>query len=108
MENRTDLKELLDHINPSILDYQTWAEVGMALKYEGYPCSVWEDWSRRDFGRFHEGECAKKWRSFKRDEGVTGGTIYHLAVEHGWVPKHEGGRILSLDDAIEYLSLIHI
>ena len=47
MDNKTDLKELLDHINPSILDYQTWAEVGMALKYEGYPCSIWEDWSRR-------------------------------------------------------------
>lgn len=102
MENRTDLKELLNHIDPSRLDYQTWAEVGMALKYEGYPCSVWDDWSRRDFGRFHEGECAKKWRSFKRDEGVTGGTIYHLAVEHGWIPRHEGGRILSLDDSIEY------
>lgn len=102
MENKTDLRELLDHIDPSILDYQTWAEVGMALKYEGFPCSVWEDWSRRDFGRFHEGECHKKWRTFKRDEGVTGGTIYHLAVEHGWVPKHEAGRILSLDDSIEY------
>ena len=102
MENKTDFRELLDHIDPSILDYQTWAEVGMALKYEGFPCSVWEDWSRRDFGRFHEGECYKKWRTFKRDEGVTGGTIYHLAVEHGWVPKHEAGRILSLDDSIEY------
>lgn len=102
MDNKTDLKELLDHINPSILDYQTWAEVGMALKYEGYPCSIWEDWSRRDFGRYHAGECQKKWRSFRRDEGVTGGTIYHLAVEHGWAPKHEGGRILSLDDSIEY------
>lgn len=102
MDNKTDLKELLDHINPSILDYQTWAEVGMALKYEGFPCSVWEDWSRRDFGRYHAGECQKKWRSFRRDEGVTGGTIYHLAVEHGWAPKHEGGRILSLDDSIEY------
>ena len=102
MENKTDLRELLDHIDPSTLDYQTWAEVGMALKYEGFPCSVWEDWSRRDFGRFHEGECYKKWRTFKRDEGVTGGTIYHLAVEHGWAPKHEAGRILSLDDSIEY------
>ena len=102
MENKTDLRELLDHIDPSTLDYQTWAEVGMALKYEGFPCSVWEDWSRRDFGRFHEGECYKKWRTFKRDEGVTGGTIYHLAVEHGWALKHEPGRILSLDDSIEY------
>lgn len=99
---RTDLKELLRHVDPSRLDYSQWAEVGMALKFEGYPCDVWDDWSRRDFGRFHEGECYKKWRTFKRDEGVTGGTIYHLAVEQGWAPTHEAGRVLSLDDSIEY------
>ena len=102
MDTRTDLIELLKHIDPSRLDYQEWADVGMALKLEGYSCSVWDDWSRRDFGRYHEGECAKKWRTFKRDEGVTGGTIYHLAVQHGWAPSHEPGRVLSLDDSIEY------
>jgi len=106
MENKTDLTKLLDFINPSLLAYQEWAEVGMALKYEGYPCSAWDDWSRKDFGRYHEGECAKKWRTFKRDEGVTGGTIYHLAVAQGWQPTHEAGRVLSLDDSIEYEGVI--
>ena len=106
MKNRTSLEELLNHIDPSLLSYQEWADVGMALKLEGYPCSVWDDWSRRDAGRYHEGECWKKWRSFRRDEGVTGGTIYHMAVEQGWKPKHEPGRILSLDDAIEHESPI--
>lgn len=74
----------------------------MALKLEGYPCSVWDDWSRRDFGRYHEGECLKKWRTFKRDEGVTGGTIYNMAIQQGWIPPSNGNRILSLDDSIEY------
>ena len=102
MENKLTLTELLNHIEPAWLDYTEWTQVGMALKYEGLPCSVWDDWSRKDAGRYHAGECARKWRTFKRDEGVTGGTIYHLAVSQGWVPTHEAGRILSMDDSIEY------
>ena len=106
MDNRTDLVELLKHIDPGLLDYQEWTDVGMALKLDGYPCSVWDDWSRKDAGRYHAGECARKWRTFKRDEGVTGGTIYHLAVSQGWVPTHEAGRILSMDDSIEYEGVV--
>ena len=102
MERQTDIKDLLNHIDPGLLDYTEWAAVGMALKLEGYPCSVWDDWSRRDFGRYHEGECQKKWRTFKRDEGVTGGTIYNMAIQQGWIPPSNGNRILSLDDSIEY------
>ena len=104
MENtRLNLEELLEHINPALLSYSEWTQVGQALKLEGYPCRVWDAWSRQDYGRYHENECEKKWRSFKRDEGVTGGTIFHLAVLQGWSPKHEGGgRILSMDDAISY------
>ena len=102
MENKLSLTELLNHIEPAWLDYTEWTQVGMALKYEGLPCSVWDDWSRKDAGRYHAGECARKWRTFKRDEGVTGGTIYHLAVSQGWIPTHEAGRILSMDDSIEY------
>ena len=36
-----------------------WIAVGMALKEEGYPCSVWDDWSRND-SRYKPGECEKK------------------------------------------------
>lgn len=98
-----DLNELLEHIDPVDLDYSEWTEIGQALKLEGYPCYVWENWSMRDPNRYHEGECRKKWASFKRDEGVTGGTIYHIAIEHGWSPVHSGGgRELSLNDSINY------
>ena len=100
---RLNLTEILDHIDPAFLSYSEWTQVGQALKLEGYPCSIWDEWSRRDSARYHVGECEKKWRSFKRDEGVTGGTIFHLAVRQGWSPKREGGgRVLSMDDSISY------
>lgn len=44
MENKLDLLPLLDYIDPSVLDYQEWVNVGMALKAEGYSVSVWDDW----------------------------------------------------------------
>ena len=104
MENKTNLDELLTHIDPGLLNYEEWTEVGMALKFEGFPCSVWDDWSRRDYGRYHAGECQKKWRSFRRDEGVTGGTIFHMAVEQGWIPpQHEPGSVLDLDGSLSYV-----
>ena len=31
-----DIKEVLNYINPAILNYQEWVNVGMALKDAGY------------------------------------------------------------------------
>ena len=81
--NKLDLKELLNYIDPSALDYQEWTEIGMALKYEGYDPHVWDEWSQRDSGRYYEGETYKKWESFN-DSGVTGATITMLAKQGGW------------------------
>ena len=70
-----NITECLKYIDPASLDYQTWVNVGMALKQEGLPCSVWDDWSRSD-SRYHSGECAKKWESFGGNPNpVTGATI---------------------------------
>ena len=97
-----DLKSLLEYINPAQCSYQEWVNVGMALKHEGYPVEVWENWSAKDTKRYHYGECARKWRSFQEStsEIVTGGTIYQLAAEFGYTPDE--GRELSWDDEIEY------
>ena len=97
------MEELLTHIDPGLLNYSEWTEVGQALKLEGYSCDVWDAWSRRDYGRYHNGECARKWKSFRRDEGVTGGTIYHFAVQQGWSPdKPEDYDELDLNSSISY------
>jgi len=85
-----DFEELLEYINPSNLSYQEWINVGMALKLEGYPVSVWDKWSARDFARYHSGECGSKWRTFKGSASpVTGGTLYEMAKQGGYSPEKE-------------------
>ena len=97
--DQLDLRELLEYIDPSSLNYQEWLDVGMALKQEGYPVSIWDDWSRRDAGRYHAGDCGKKWDTFRgAAKPVTGGTIWQMAVAGGWQP--EKGHELNWDDAI--------
>lgn len=44
-ENDFNLLPLLDYINPATVDYQTWVQVGMALKHEGYTAMDWDVWS---------------------------------------------------------------
>lgn len=98
----TDYTELLRYIDPARLQYQDWTSVGMALKYEGLPASVWEQWSSSDTARYKPGECYTKWNSFNGDEQpVTGGTLVHLATRGGWrPPKSDLGGILDWDDVI--------
>ena len=91
-----NLLELLNHIDPGLLDYQEWCSVGMALKEEGHTASIWEEWSARDTKRYKRGECFKKWFSFE-GSGVTGGTIVQLAKVHGWKPPQRDGTVRALD-----------
>lgn len=99
-----DLKELLAYIDPSILQYQEWLNVGMALKHEGYTASDWESWSKRDPGRYREGECFRKWNSFfGSSQPITGGTIIAMAKEQGWRPDYSDrdvGHALEWDSTI--------
>lgn len=101
----SNLLELLSYIPPSSLSYTEWINVGMALKHEGYTASDWDEWSRND-ARYNTGECFMKWDSFQGTSSpVTGGTIFHLAVENGFVPQtfHDDGRgALDWDASIKY------
>lgn len=98
-----DLREPLKHIPPSDLDYQQWVNVGMALKHEGFDCSVWDEWSQAD-GRYKTGDCEKKWKTFNEGSGsiVTGGTIVELAKQYGWMPQTREIKTFDFDDYIEY------
>ena len=99
--NQYDLLEVLEHIEPAELDYQQWLNVGMALELEGYSVDTWEAWSRKDSGRYHPGECRKKWIGFSGSGSpVTGGTIVQYAREQGWTPPYDTGTALGWDDSI--------
>lgn len=99
----SNLLEALKQIDVSQLSYDEWISVGMALKAEGYDCSVWDEWSQNDT-RYKKGECEKKWRSFSgSSDPVSGGTIIKMAKEAGWVPITQvNGGVMDWDDTIEY------
>lgn len=83
--SKIDLRPLLDIIPASEVTRADWIAVGMALKEEGYPVSVWSEWSATDTNRYHPGECEKKWNGFNRS-GTTGAAIVELAKKYGWTP----------------------
>ena len=93
---------MLDYIDPAQLDYMDWTRVGMALHAAGEDVSVWDAWSRRDVRRYHEGECAEKYRTFasqNTNNPVTVGTLVHMAQEGGWTPS-QTGRAIEWDGVI--------
>lgn len=82
---KTDLYEALDFISPGDLTYEEWVQVGMGLKQAGQPVEAWERWSARDGGRYHRGECQRKWDSFRGSaQPITENSIFKLARDHGW------------------------
>ena len=66
----------------------TYAEglgIGMALTDAGFGCVVWDFWSKND-RRYVEGDCARRWATFKGSERpVTVRTIRAMARKRGWV-----------------------
>ena len=104
-EGTFDLIPLLDYINPSVLSYQDWVNVGMALKHEGYTAMDWEQWSQSD-SRYKKGECFAKWDSFQGNSlgTVTGATITQFAKDNGWVSEYrnsDNAHELGWDDTID-------
>lgn len=72
----------------------------MALKNEGLPVSVWDDWSRAD-SRYHSGECERKWESFSGSaEPITGATVFQMAYKSGYKTSEE--HELDWNDEISY------
>ena len=97
MEDSRALLNALNALDPAKCSYSEWIQVGMALKAESQPCSVWDDWSRRDSARYVPGDCEKKWETFN-DTGTNGGTIVYLAEHYdNYSPYHE----LDWDDGLD-------
>ena len=80
--------------------YETWFTVGMALQALRWETNdsdigfvLWDRWSRGTPAKYAPAVCEEKWRSFGRTRsGVTIGTVYHLANQHGWNPAVEATK----------------
>lgn len=75
---------------PTTCGYDQFLQIGMALKELDWERSdgtsiafdVWDQWCAQS-PHYNQAGLEAKWNSFKRS-GVTVGTVYHLARQHGW------------------------
>lgn len=73
-------------------NYEIWFQVGMALKTLDWQRSdgteisfeLFDSWSQGTPEKYSVAGCEDKWRSFGRRTGITLGTVFHLAQQHGW------------------------
>lgn len=70
---------------PAALPRDEWARVGMALKSELGPegFELFDRWSAGAEG-YRKGDARATWRSIKPGGGVTIGTLFALAKDHGF------------------------
>lgn len=95
-----NLHELLNWIDPCVLEYDEWLSVGMAIKHEGGTAWLWDQWSQRDGKRYKQGECFRKWDGFNgSSQPVTIGTLVEFAKRQGYRPERES-RAFDWDDTI--------
>ena len=101
MDSNKNILEALDYIDVSTLSYSEWIAVGMALKSEGFSCSVWDNWSKND-SRYKANECERKWDSFNGSKSpITGATIMQMAKDRGYLSFSDSGA-LDWNDEILY------
>lgn len=95
-----DVIDALSSIDVSALSYSEWVQVGMALKTAGYPVEVWDNWSRDDC-RYKDGECERKWGSFKGCAvPVTVLSIFKMAQNMS--PASKSNTCFDWNDSIDY------
>lgn len=84
-------RSYVDALCPSRADsYEDWIAVGMALHSVGDDSLLddWDNWSRQS-SKYRPKDCVNKWRSFKRTNGVSLGTLAFYAKQDGWQSPHK-------------------
>ena len=84
--SETEVEEWLEHANPDC-SHDEWIGVGMTLYAGGFPCSMWESWSRGGT-KYQDGECESRWDSFN-GSNPGWGQIVNLAKQGGWAPPQK-------------------
>jgi hypothetical protein len=77
------IRDALRHIPAD--DREIWLNVGMAIKSEqgATGWGLWRDWSMTS-DKWDERDGQKVWRSIQPEGGITIGTLFGLAQDHGW------------------------
>lgn len=62
-------------------NFDSWIQVGFALKNSGYSVELWDEWSKQS-SKYKINECYKRWRTFKSTtRKITISTLYYWLRE---------------------------
>ena len=90
----TQIKTMLEKINPDTLDYDEWLRIGMSVKSQlpgNDGLALWDEWSSA--GKRHKpDECRARWNGFSELGAVRGGTLFYYAKKAGWEPDFTKGE----------------
>lgn len=86
-----DIRSALVAISPDV-SREEWVQVGMALHHAGYHSNqvdqamqLFDEWSSQSQTKYMgQHDVLTQWRSFKPDNGITLGTLFHTASSYGW------------------------
>jgi hypothetical protein len=84
-------REALQFLGDDQRDYDAWLRIGMALSELGEDGrKLWHEWSR-SCDKYDPEALDEKWASFVAGDGITLGTLFHMAREGGWAgPSRKG------------------
>jgi hypothetical protein len=96
-----DVQSALDSI-PADTNRDEWVQIGMGLHWAGVQIGdtdtafhIWDEWSSQSPEKYKgQQDLVTQWRSFKPDNGVTLGTLFHIAKSYGWTrPLPDPGKL---------------
>lgn len=87
----TEIRSALEAISPDI-SRDEWVKIGMALHHAGHQTDqveqalyLFNEWSSQSETKYKgERDILNCWRSFKPGNGITLGTLFHIAIQYGW------------------------
>lgn len=87
LEGRAKVESALAYISPEC-GYDEWIHIGMAVCSElgAGAFDVWNSWSAKASKYPGRKQAEQHWKSFKPGAGVSGATLFKLAMDGGWQP----------------------
>jgi hypothetical protein len=85
-------RKALQFLGDDYRDYEAWLRIGMALSELGEDGrKLWHEWSR-SCDKYDPAVLDEKWASFRPADGITLGTLFHMATEGGWAGPPKRGE----------------
>jgi putative DNA primase/helicase len=89
LAGRAKVESALAFVSPDC-GYDDWIHLGMAIHAElgADAFDVFDAWSAKSSKYAGSAQCLAHWKSFKAGGGLSGATIFKLAMDAGWRPPH--------------------